>query len=85
MFIYIFVLQYDKLIQNELNKTQHLTALLKMREKALLDRTKGQIAWLEVQKARYKAKGLLGNIAAIKKKQRGILLKMEKEREEIKR
>ncbi|XP_073813734.1 uncharacterized protein [Musca autumnalis] len=76
---------YDKLIQNEMNKTQYLTALLKMREKALMDRTKGQIAWLEVQKARYKAKGLLGNIAAIKKKQRGILLKMEKEREEIKR
>ena len=60
-------------------------ALLKMREKALLDRTKGQIAWLEVQKARYKAKGLISHIAAIKKKQRGILLKMEKEREEIKR
>uniref|UniRef100_A0A1I8P880 CAP-Gly domain-containing protein n=1 Tax=Stomoxys calcitrans TaxID=35570 RepID=A0A1I8P880_STOCA len=76
---------YDKLIQNETNKSQQLTALLKMREKAILDRTKGQIAWLEVQKARYKAKGLLGNIAAIKKKQRGILIKMEKEREEIKR
>uniref|UniRef100_A0A1A9X3L5 Uncharacterized protein n=1 Tax=Glossina brevipalpis TaxID=37001 RepID=A0A1A9X3L5_9MUSC len=76
---------YDKLIQNETTKTEHLTALLKMRERALLDRTKSQIAWLEVQKARYKAKGLINNIAAIKKKQRGILLKMEKEREEIKR
>lgn len=56
-----------------------------MREKALFDRTKGQIAWLEVQKERCKSKGLLLQIAAIKKKQRGILLKMEKEREEIKR
>lgn len=56
-----------------------------MREKALLDRTKGQIALLEVQKARYKAKGLINQIAAIKKKQRGIILKMEKKREDIKR
>ncbi|KAL9875686.1 LOW QUALITY PROTEIN: uncharacterized protein ACN427_013749 [Glossina fuscipes fuscipes] len=76
---------YDKLIQSETTKTEHLTALLKMRERALLDRTKSQIAWLEVQKARYKAKGLVNHIAAIKKKQRGILLKMEKECEEIKR
>uniref|UniRef100_A0A1A9Z270 Uncharacterized protein n=1 Tax=Glossina pallidipes TaxID=7398 RepID=A0A1A9Z270_GLOPL len=76
---------YDKLIQSETTKTEHLTALLKMRERALLDRTKSQIAWLEVQKARYKAKGLVNHIAAIKKKQRGILLKMDKEREEIKR
>ncbi|XP_050326917.1 centrosome-associated protein 350-like isoform X1 [Bactrocera neohumeralis] len=76
---------YEKLIRNETTKSEHLTALLKMREKALFDRTKGQIAWLEVQKERCKSKGLLLQIAAIKKKQRGILLKMEKEREEIKR
>lgn len=85
IFIKFFFLQYDKLIQSETTKTEHLTALLKMRERALLDRTKSQIAWLEVQKARYKAKGLVNHIAAIKKKQRGILLKMDKERQEIKR
>uniref|UniRef100_A0A0A1WMP9 Centrosome-associated protein 350 n=1 Tax=Zeugodacus cucurbitae TaxID=28588 RepID=A0A0A1WMP9_ZEUCU len=82
---YTNVGMYEKLIRNETTKSEHLAALLKMREKALFDRTKGQIAWLEVQKERCKSKGLLIQIAAIKKKQRGILLKMEKEREEIKR
>ncbi|XP_053961933.1 uncharacterized protein LOC128865690 [Anastrepha ludens] len=76
---------YEKLIRNETTKSEHLTALLKMRQKALFDRTKGQIAWLEVQKERCKAKGLLLQISVIKKKQRGILMKMEKKREEIKR
>ncbi|XP_055857324.1 centrosome-associated protein 350-like isoform X2 [Episyrphus balteatus] len=76
---------YEKLIQNETSKSDHLAALLKMREKALIDRTKGQIAWLEVQKERYKTKGLVLQISAVKKKQRGILMKMEKEREEIKK
>lgn len=60
-------------------------SLLKLREKALLDRTRSQIAWLELQKEKYKAKGLIGHIAVIKKKQREIILKMDKEREEIKR
>lgn len=56
-----------------------------MREKAIVDRTKGQIAWLEVQKEKYKSKGLTTEISSIRKKQRGVLLKMEKERDEIRR
>lgn len=56
-----------------------------MREKAIVDRTKGQIAWFEVQKEKYKTKGLTAEISSIRKKQRGVLLKMEKERDEIRR
>lgn len=75
--------KYDQLIQNERTKSENLMCLLKMREKALLDRTRGQIAWLEVQKRKYKAKGLIDQIAVIKKKQREIITKMEKEHEGI--
>ncbi|XP_037956628.1 uncharacterized protein LOC119686195 isoform X2 [Teleopsis dalmanni] len=76
---------YEKVIKNETSKSEHLAALLKMREKALLDRAKSQIALLEVQKEKYKSRGLVMELSAIKKKQRAILIKMEKEREEIKR
>ncbi|XP_055378301.1 repetitive organellar protein-like [Condylostylus longicornis] len=76
---------YEQLLQAENLKSEQLTALLKMREKVLIDRTKGQIAWLEIQKEKYKSKGLSERITMIKKKQRAILMKMEKEREEIKR
>lgn len=41
---------YEQVLSTEANKSEYLSSLLKMREKAVLDRTRGQIAWLEVQK-----------------------------------
>ncbi|KAL5289013.1 CEP350 family protein [Megaselia abdita] len=82
---YSSVGMYEQLIQAENDKSEQLVTLLKMREKAIVDRTKGQIAWLEVQKEKYKSKGLTTEISSIRKKQRGVLLKMEKERDEIRR
>lgn len=58
-------------------------SLLKMREKSLIDRTKGQIAWLELQKQKYKQKGSTVDIIAIRKKQRALLLRLEQERAQI--
>lgn len=59
--------------------------MLKIREKALIDRFKGQIAWLELQKQKHKEKGLTAEISANKKKQRALLLKLNQDRQEIHR
>lgn len=56
---------------------------MKIREKSLIDRTKGQIAWLELQKQKYKEKGLTDRISAVKKKQRALLMHMAAERANI--
>lgn len=56
---------------------------MKIREKSLIDRTKGQIAWLELQKQKYKEKGLTDRISAVKKKQRALLMHMAAERSNI--
>lgn len=77
--------QIDQMIKNETKKSDVLTMQIKTREKILIDRTKGQIAWLELQKQKYKKKGMVEKISEIKKKQRAILVRLEKERSDIKR
>lgn len=62
-----------------------MAARIRMKEKALLDRTKGQLAWLELQKQRYREHGLTEQISIVKKKQRAILVRLEKERAELNR
>lgn len=80
-----FKLQYECLINSENQKSKDLTTLLKLREKSLIDRTKGQIAWLELQKQKFKEQGLTAQISAVKKKQRAILVSLDKERASIHR
>ncbi|KAK9752930.1 hypothetical protein QE152_g3795 [Popillia japonica] len=41
---------FDQLIRDEDARIENLKTILKIREKALLDRTKGELAWLEIQK-----------------------------------
>lgn len=77
--------QCEKLIQTEAQKTQHLASLLKLREKSLIDRFKGQIVWLELQKQKLKAKGMTTEISAVKKKQRALLVRLDTERKELHR
>lgn len=79
------LLQCDQLLKSETRKSQDLAALLKMREKTLIDRFKGQIAWLELQKQKLKASGLTAEISIIKKKQRALLLRLNKDRKELHR
>ncbi|XP_055698555.1 centrosome-associated protein 350-like isoform X3 [Phlebotomus papatasi] len=73
------------MIKTEKLKGDHLMTMIRMREKALIDRTRGQIAWLELQKKRFRDKGRVLEISAIRKKQRAILLKLERERAELQR
>lgn len=72
--------QYEQLINNEFRKEEHLRSIIKIRERALIDRTKGQIAWLELQKQKYKQLGKTAEIASTKKKQRALIVRLEKER-----
>ncbi|XP_037044007.1 uncharacterized protein LOC119079975 [Bradysia coprophila] len=82
-FNYSSIGMIDQLINTEKQKSEHLSKLMKIREKSLIDRTKGQIAWLELQKQKYKEKGLTDRISAVKKKQRALLMHMAAERSNI--
>ncbi|XP_055695943.1 uncharacterized protein LOC129797427 [Lutzomyia longipalpis] len=74
---------FEQMIKTEKLKGDHLMTMIRMREKALIDRTRGQIAWLELQKKRFREKGKVLEITAIRKKQRAILLKLERERGQL--
>ncbi|XP_050089072.1 mucin-4-like [Anopheles aquasalis] len=76
---------YDQLIHSERTKQEHLTSRVQAKQKALLNRAKGQLAWLELQKQRFREKGKLEHISGIKKKQRAVLLRLERERSELHR
>ncbi|KAF5277063.1 hypothetical protein FQA39_LY06301 [Lamprigera yunnana] len=76
---------FAQLIKDEDVRIENLKAILKIREKALVDRTKGELAWLEIQKKHLRDAGQLQQISAIKKKQRGLLIKLEHERHEMQR
>lgn len=77
--------QCDQLIKTEMRKSEDLMTLLKLREKSLVDRFKGQIAWLERQKRRYKEAGFIEHAVSVKKKQRALLLRLNDERKELQR
>lgn len=57
---------------------------IKTWERTLIDRTRGQIAWLELQKQSFRKHGQVDKASAIKKRQRAILLRLEKERQKLK-
>lgn len=57
---------------------------IKSWERTLIDRTRGQIAWLELQKQNFRKNGQVDKVTAIKKRQRAILLRLEKERLKLK-
>ncbi|KAL7029326.1 hypothetical protein ACKWTF_006187 [Chironomus riparius] len=56
------------------------TSEIKSWEHSLIERTRGQIAWLELQKRNFKKHGNVEKVSTIKKQQRAILLRLEKER-----
>lgn len=80
-----FHFKCDQLLKSEARKSEDLTSLLKLREKALIDRFKGQIAWLELQKQKLRESGLIAEISIIKKKQRALLLRLDNDRRELHR
>ncbi|XP_061490227.1 centrosome-associated protein 350 isoform X2 [Rhineura floridana] len=76
------VRQYMK---EEEMRAAHQLSLLRLREKALKEKTKAELAWLEHQKKRLRDKGEDDKMPPIRKKQRGLLLKLQQEKAEIKR
>lgn len=57
---------------------------IKSWERTLTERTRGQIAWLELQKQNFRKHGQVEKVSAIKKQQRAILLRLDKERAKLK-
>ncbi|XP_077986378.1 centrosome-associated protein 350-like [Glandiceps talaboti] len=66
-------------------RAQHQAALLRLREKALKEKTKAEMAWIEHQKKRLKDKGTDEAMPPLRKKQRGLLMKLKQEQAEIER
>ncbi|KAL8177481.1 UNVERIFIED_CONTAM: hypothetical protein K2H54_008221, partial [Gekko kuhli] len=76
------VRQYMK---EEEMRAAHQSSLLRLREKALKEKTKAELAWLEHQKKRLRDKGEDDKMPPIRKKQRGLIMKLQQEKAEIKR
>ncbi|XP_065067788.1 centrosome-associated protein 350-like [Rhopilema esculentum] len=72
-------------IQEEEIRSKHQTALLKLREKALIEKAKAEMAWLEMQKTSLKSKGADDLMPPLNKKQRGLWMKLKSEQSEIRR
>ncbi|KAM9324754.1 LOW QUALITY PROTEIN: centrosome-associated protein 350 [Gastrophryne carolinensis] len=66
-------------------RAAHQAALLRLRQKALKDKTKAELAWLEHQKRRLRDKGEDDKMPPLRKRQRGLLLRLQQEQAEIKR
>ncbi|XP_024134690.1 centrosome-associated protein 350 isoform X5 [Oryzias melastigma] len=76
------VRQYMK---DEEVRLQHQSSLLHLRQKAVKEKTRTELAWLELQKKRLRDKGEDDKMPPIRKKQRGLLMKLQQEQAEIKR
>ncbi|XP_066453525.1 centrosome-associated protein 350 isoform X2 [Eleutherodactylus coqui] len=66
-------------------RSAHQAALLRLRQKALKDKAKAELAWLEHQKRRLRDKGEDDKMPPLRKRQRGLLLRLQQEQAEIKR
>ncbi|XP_074491458.1 centrosome-associated protein 350 [Sebastes fasciatus] len=66
-------------------RLQHQSSLLHLRQKAVKEKTRTELAWLEHQKKRLRDKGEDDKMPPIRKKQRGLLMKLQQEQAEIKR
>ncbi|XP_069088183.1 centrosome-associated protein 350 [Pleurodeles waltl] len=76
------VRQYMK---EEEMRAAHQSSLLRLRQRALKEKTKAELAWLEHQKRRLRDKGEDDKMPPIRKRQRGLLLRLQQEQAEIKR
>ncbi|XP_057212370.1 centrosome-associated protein 350 isoform X4 [Triplophysa rosa] len=66
-------------------RAQHQNSLLRLRQKALREKTKAELAWLEHQKRRLRDKGEDDKMPPLRKRQRGLIMKLQQEQAEIKR
>ncbi|XP_065646812.1 centrosome-associated protein 350 isoform X7 [Hydra vulgaris] len=72
-------------IQEEEMRAKHQKALLALREKAIIEKTKAEMAFLEMKKKSFKKKGSDDMMPPITKKQRALLMKLQAEQAEIRR
>ncbi|KAL0280288.1 UNVERIFIED_CONTAM: hypothetical protein PYX00_001629 [Menopon gallinae] len=77
----------NRMMKDEELRSEHQLALIRLREKTLNEKVKAELTLLEMRKKALKGRGSSEELAisAIKKKQRGILLKYQNEREDIER
>lgn len=77
----------NRMMKDEELRSEHQLALIRLREKALNEKVKAELTFLEMKKRALKERGgdEEQNISAIKKKQRGIIMKYQSEKEEIER
>ncbi|XP_067085530.1 centrosome-associated protein 350 [Osmerus mordax] len=64
---------------------RHQSSLLRLRHRAMKDKTRTELAWLEHQKRRLRDKGEDDKMPPIRKRQRGLILKLQLEQAEIRR
>ncbi|XP_060578029.1 centrosome-associated protein 350-like [Ruditapes philippinarum] len=72
-------------MKEEALQAQHQQSLLKLRENALIEKTKAELQWLEQQRQRIRNKGADDSYPQIKKRQRGLKMKLQEQQEEIRR
>ena len=60
-------------------RAQHQAALLALREKAIIDKTKAEMTFLEVKRKALKEKGRDEKMPPIAKKQRALVKKLQAE------
>lgn len=77
--LHYFSFQISQYIEDEKVRSEYLNTLLKVREKTLLDATRLELLCLQMQKKQNHEL-----VPLLKKKQRGLLLKSQQERNEIK-
>ncbi|XP_048414558.2 centrosome-associated protein 350-like [Stegostoma tigrinum] len=70
-------------LKEEELRARHQAALFRLRERALREKTKAELAWLEHQKTHLRYKGQDDKMPAIVQKQREILMKLQQEKVEI--
>ncbi|XP_074871960.1 coiled-coil domain-containing protein 187 [Carettochelys insculpta] len=73
----------EQYLREEELRAQHRRALLRLREKALQEKTKAELAWLEHQKGCLDNRRDREEVSAIAGKQRKILAKLKQEQAEI--
>ncbi|XP_030756591.1 centrosome-associated protein 350-like [Sitophilus oryzae] len=76
---------FDQLIKDEDLRIENLKKIVKIREHALLDKTRSELVWLEMQKKQFIETKRFEEASLIKRKQRGILLRHQQERQEMQR
>ena len=74
-----FTSEMVRQMKEEEVRAKHQAALLSLREKALKEKTKAEMDWLDLQKRTLRDKGADDVMPSLRKRQRGILLKLQAE------